>query len=152
MSTGTRRDPLPVYCFKVTIDSIGGETFFKSVSGLKSETEVTDFKAGGVNNTTFRLVGATKWPNLVLKRGFSQGFDELIKWRDEWLDEGKSLTRRSGTIYQLRTDLSVACSWEFQNGWPCKWELSEFDASKNELAIETLEIAHEGLKFIPSPK
>jgi phage tail-like protein len=36
-------------------------------------------------------------------------------------------------------------SWTFVRGWPVKWELSEFDASKNELAIETLEIAHEGL-------
>jgi phage tail-like protein len=147
MATGERRDPFPVYCFKVELPDIKGEAFFKSVSGLKSETEVTDFKAGGVNDTTFRLVGAVKWPNLVFKRGFSASFD-IIQWREKWVEAGGALSRVNGKIFQLKSDLSVACKWEFKNGWPCKWELSEFDASKNELSIETLEIAHEGLKFL----
>jgi len=57
------------------------------------------------------------------------------------------MTRTDGTIIQLDTALKVAAKWKFKRGWPCKWEISEFDASKSELAIETLEIAHEGLIF-----
>src|SRR5690606_8541050 len=86
-STGTRRDPLPVYCFKVTLDGLGEQAsaFFKSVSGLKYETEVTDFMEGGQNKFTHRLVGATKWSNIVLKRGFSKSFD-LLEWRQKWIN------------------------------------------------------------------
>jgi phage tail-like protein len=145
-STGTRRDPLPVYCFKIKLNGLGSDAsaFFKSVSGLKYETEVTDFMEGGQNRFTHRLVGATKWSNIVLKRGFSQSFD-LMKWREEWLNG--TFKRISGEIAQLDTKLKSICAWEFKDGWPCKWDLSEFDASKSELAIETLEIAHHGLVF-----
>jgi phage tail-like protein len=147
-STGTRRDPLPVYCFSIKLNTLSGEAsaFFKSVSGLKYETEVTDYQEGGQNKFTHRLVGATKWSNITLKRGFAKSFD-LVTWREEWINgKGK---RISGEITQLDTKLNRVCSWEFKDGWPCKWELSEFDASKSELAIETLEIAHHGLTFKP---
>ena len=150
MTTATRRDPLPVYCFKVTLERVPGHdaavAFFKSVSGLKYETDVTDFQEGGENGFTHRLVGATKWANIVLKRGFSQSV-EFVKWRQQWLEPGAK-ERISGNIIQLDTKLEEVCTWRFEKGWPCKWELSEMDASKSELAIETLEIAHHGLKLI----
>jgi len=56
-------------------------------------------------------------------------------------------TRIDGTITQLDGSLKARATWTFTRGWPCKWEISEFDASKSELAIETLEIAHEGLTW-----
>lgn len=146
-STGDRRDPLPVYCFRVELDLLGGSAsaFFKSVSGLKYETEVTDYQEGGQNRFTHRLVGATKWSNITLKRGFAKSFG-LMEWRQKWIDG--DCQRSSGTIIQLDTTrLKPVCSWKFKDGWPCKWELSEFDASKSELSIETLEIAHHGLTF-----
>lgn len=145
-ASSQRKDPFPVYCFRVEIigRAEGATAFFKSASGLKYETEVLDFQEGGQNAFTHRLVGPTKWSNLILKRGFAQSF-ELIKWRQEWVD-GK-YSRHNGKITQLNTKLEPVCTWEFKDGWPCKWELSEFDASKSELAIETLEIAHHGLKF-----
>lgn len=144
-----RKDPLPAFCFKVKITAEGleAEAFFKSVGGLKSETEVTDFRAGGVNHSTYKLVGATKWPNLVLKRGFS-GSEAITQWRNAWLQAGvvgTRVQRAEITITQLNTQLQPKFEWVFQEGWPCKWELSELDAAKNEVAIETLEIAHHGL-------
>jgi phage tail-like protein len=142
----TRRDPLPVFCFKVKLDGGGGEAFFKSVAGIKYETEVVPVREGGANDTTFQLVGATKWSNIVLKQGFT-GSSDLLKWRTEWLNG--TYTRRGGTIEQLDTALKTVATWKFVRGWPCKWEISEFDASKSELAIETLEIAHEGISFGP---
>lgn len=146
-ATSQRRDPFPVYCFRVDIQGIDGATaFFKSVGGLKSETEVVDFQEGGLNDRSHRLIGATKWSNLVFKRGFSQSRDLLI-WREQWLFN-KDRTRRNGTISQLNTKMDAVYVWQFEGGWPCKWELSEMDASKSELAIETLEIAHDGLYLI----
>ncbi len=146
---GNRKDPLTVFCFKVELSlpgGGGGEAFFKSVSGLKYETEVVPVREGGANDTTFLLQGATKWSNIVLKQGFT-GSSALLKWREEWLG-GKMIRIETGKIIQLDTkQLTPVAKWTFVRGWPCKWELSELDASKSELSIETLEIAHEGLKF-----
>ena len=148
VSPADRKDPLPVFCFKVQLNLAGGDTgeaFFKSVGGLKYETEIVPVKEGGVNNTTFNLVGSTKWSNIVLKQGYT-GNSALLKWREEWL--GGTYNRIStGKIIQLNTRLDPIATWTFYRGWPAKWEISEFDASKSELAIETLEIAHEGLEF-----
>jgi phage tail-like protein len=141
--SSVRHDPLPVFCFKVDLG--GMEAFFKSVSGLRYETETIPVREGGANDTTFMLVGATKWSNLVLKNGFTNN-SALLKWREEWI-RGSKLTRYSGTITQLDTALKPKAEWQFFRAWPCKWELSELDAAKSELAIETLELAHEGLKF-----
>jgi len=57
------------------------------------------------------------------------------------------MVRHSGKITQLDSALNPVCSWSFTGGFPVKWEISEFDASKNEVAIETLEIAHNGLTY-----
>ena len=153
MASGTRKDPLPVFCFKISLNLVGGasggEAFFKSVGGLRVETEAVPVKEGGANTTTFQLVGAVKWSNLVLKQGFTASSD-LIKWRQEWLN-GTMNRIATGTITQYDTAMNEAGKWTFYRGWPAKWELAELDASKSELAIETLEIVHEGLKFEPSP-
>lgn len=145
-----RFDPIPAFCFKVVLEIPGRvELFFKSVGGLKFETEVVDYRSGGVNDSTFKLLGATKWPNLVFKRGFvGRDQKELLTWRQSWLARSGALTRGKGTITQLATDLkTVKGEWSFIEGWPVKWELSELDGAKNEVAIETLEIAHHGLTF-----
>jgi phage tail-like protein len=142
---GHRKDPLPVFCFRVQW-AFGGDAFFKSVAGLTYETEVVPVKEGGVNDTTFQLPGSTKWANIVLKQGFTSS-SKLLHWREEWIKGSGS--RQPGTIIQLDTALKERAQWKFHNGWPCKWSMAELDASKSELAIETLEIAHDGLIFSP---
>lgn len=147
MPPADRKDPYLAFCFLVTVDVPGiGEAngFFKSVAGLESETEVVPFREGGVNGTTHQLVGAVKWKNIVLKRGFCG--PELVNWRKGWMNGPGA--RSSGKISQLAADgKTVVASWTFKDGWPCKWSLSELDASKSEISIETLEIAHEGIVF-----
>ena len=141
----TRNDPLPVFCFKVQLDTVGGDAFFKSVGGLKYEMETIPVRDGGNNATTFQLVGAAKWSNIVLKKGFTKD-SGMIAWRESWLGKpGKRVA--AGVIIQLDTALVPQAQWTFYNGFPVKWEVGEFDASKSELAIETLEIAHEGISY-----
>jgi phage tail-like protein len=143
-----RQDPLPVFCFLVQMNISGYgtmEAFFKSVGGLRMETEVIPVREGGANDTTFQLPGATKWSNIVLKQGFTKS-SGLIAWRQDWI-RGKMNRIPTGKIVQLDTAGKKQCGWTFHNGWPCKWEISELDASKSELAIETLEIAHDGIEF-----
>ncbi|MBP8807944.1 MAG: phage tail protein [Kofleriaceae bacterium] len=140
-------DPHLAYCFKVQVNApgISAVALFKSAGGLGDETEVFDYREGGNNATTHRLVGATKFKNIVLKRGLTG--PEFIAWRDMWRNPGPK-TRATGTIQQLDTKGNPQITWEFSEAWPCKWEMSEFDASKSEVSIETIEIAHEGLKKV----
>lgn len=142
----SRRDPYLAFCFRVNITNAGltdATGLFKSVGGLSFETEVVDFKEGGVNDMTHKLVGGTKFKNIVLKRGFSG--NEFANWWKQWQAPSAKPQRVSGTIEQLDTQGAVKAAWQFVGGWPCKYEVSEFDASKNEVTIETLEIAHQGL-------
>jgi phage tail-like protein len=155
MPPTVRYDPLTVFCFTLEIDGLFGpkEAFFKSVSGLKSETEVVPYREGGLNGHTHQLVGATKWPNLVLKRGFVSSpphSHKLIVWRQTWTAaENDALKRLRGKVTQLDSRMEPVCHWEFLDGWPCKWEGPDYDSSKSELAIETIEIAHSGLFYMP---
>ena len=151
MAPTERHDPLTVFCFKVSIDSIAAESdgavaFFRSVGGLKMESEMVKHKEGGRNHAVRQLVGPTTWANIVLKRGFT-GDPTFVKWRESWLKEDSAvLTRVSGTITQLDSSCGAAkVKWRFHRGWPIRWEGPAFDASKSEVSIETIEIAHEGL-------
>jgi phage tail-like protein len=144
-TSADRNDPLPVFSFLVELSIGGNQAFFKGVSGIRYETESVPVRAGGVNNTTYNLVGAVKWANLVFKQGFTKS-SQMMKWREDWM-VGKTMSRYPGTITMLDTALKAQAQWSFTRGWPCKWDISELDASKSEIAIESLEIAHDGLTY-----
>ena len=134
---GNRREAFGAYYFTVEIQGLQ-EAFFRSCGGLKSESEVMEIAEGGVNNTTHKRIGRTKFPNIVLKQGFAG--DSLWKLRKQ-SEDGK---RFSGVVMQKGPNGTFA-KWAFVDGWICKWEGPDFDASKNEISIESVEIAHEGL-------
>jgi phage tail-like protein len=139
-----RREAFGAYYFAVEIDGVK-DCFFRSCSGLKSEAEIQEVAEGGVNATTHKWIGRTKFPNIVLKQGFSGPPFTLWNMRKRFLDDGPMAIKRfSGTITQLGPGNSKA-KWAFEKGWICKWEGPDLDASKNEISIETIEIAHEGL-------
>ena len=119
-------DPHLAFCFRLEISGadIGAQALFKSVSGLQSITEPVPYKEGGFNVGTRNLVGSTKYPNIVLKRGFTGPPWTLLRWRQNWLDDspGRQLERLSGKITQLSSNLQAVCHWHFHRGWPCKWE------------------------------
>ena len=133
----SRREAFGAYYFTVEIEGLQ-DSFFRSCGGLKSESEVVEVAEGGVNNTTHKLIGRTKFPNIVLKQGFSG--DTLWKLRKQ--SEGGQ--RFNGVVVQKGPNGTHA-KWAFVDGWICKWEGPDFDASKNEISIESVEIAHEGL-------
>lgn len=143
---GQRKEAFGAYYFSVHIEGENIEdNFFRSVSGLKSESEVQEIAEGGVNTTTHKLIGRTKFPNIVLKKGFTGPPFTLWKMRKRYLnDGGRALKRFSGVIVQKGPNGTQA-KWTFTDGWICKWEGPDFDASKNEVSIESVEIAHEGL-------
>jgi phage tail-like protein len=139
-----RNDPYTVFNFRVEIDGIAA-VFFAEVSGLDSETAVIEYRTGDMKaNSSVKLPGLTKYANIVLKRGMTKDLS-LWQWRKAIVN-GQT-DRRNGVIVLMDEARADVLRWQFRNGWPAKWEGPDLDASANEVAIETLEIAHEGLEL-----
>jgi len=123
------------------------EGIFKEVSGLDSETEVIEHRVTGKggNLIVTKIPGALKWPNIVMKRGITDD-RRLHDWRHK-IEEGQVVAnRKNGTITLYAPDGSSVAKYSFKKAWPCKFKGPALDSSKNELAIEELELAHEGLE------
>jgi phage tail-like protein len=138
-----RTEPLPSYFFSV---EVGGQSIghFKSVTGLKIETEVIDYQEGGSTGSIRKLAGATRYANLRLTRRFT-GDRSLY---DRFVNTQKpNPVRVDGRIIMFDNHGTRLGTWEWVNGFPVKWQGPELDAAKNEVALETIEIAHEGLTW-----
>ena len=142
MATGTRVDPYRGYNFLVEIDGIS-QAGFQEASGLDSSTPAIDYREGGDPNHLRKIPGMNQFTAISLKRGMTDS-DELWKWRQTVVD-GKT-QRRNGSIVLLDDTGTEKVRWNFREGWPTKWTGPSFNATGNEIAIETLEIAHEGLR------
>lgn len=142
MAIGSRVDPYMNFNFLVEIDGIA-VAGFQECSGLDSTTEAVEYREGGENTTVRKLAGITKYSDITLKRGITDS-DELWNWRKSVID-GK-FERRSGSIILLDLERNEKLRWNFHNAWPTKWEGPTFDAKANDIAIETMVIAHEGIE------
>jgi phage tail-like protein len=144
MPTGERNDPYAQFNFLVEIDGVarGG---FSEASGLNAEQDVVEYREGSEDTTVRKLVGLKTFPNIMLKRGWTQDFD-LWLWRKTVL-EGVT-ERRSGSIVLLDEARQEALRFNFREGWICKWEGPQLNATTNEAAIESIEICHEGILLV----
>ena len=139
----TRKDPYRNCNFLVEIDGIT-QAGFTDCSGLGSTTDPVEYREGGDNTTPRKLPGQTKYTNISLKWGLTDS-RELYDWYRKVVT-GKP-ERRNGSIVVLDIDgLTEVVRWNFFNAWPSKMEGPSFSAKGNEVAIETLELAHEGIE------
>ena len=137
-----RDDPYKAFNFLVEIDGISVAAFCE-VSGLASETEVIEYRNGSDKlNAVRKLPGLTKYANIVLKRGVTQD-NQLWLWRKA-IEQGTP-DRRSGAIVLLDDERNPVRRWRFVEGWITKFDGPDLNAKGNDVAIETIEIAHEGL-------
>jgi phage tail-like protein len=139
--TGSRNDPFSAFNFLVEIDGVT-VAGFSECSGLTVETDVIEYRTGAEDITVRKLPGLKKFTNIALKRGFTNS-KELWDWRKTVMDG--QIERQSGSIVLLNEAREPALRYNFREAWPSKWEGPTFNAKNNEVAIETLEIAHEGL-------
>lgn len=140
-----RNEDLRLSAIQVAVTFDGMPTaFFHSVSGLSVEIEVLEVREGGIGEVR-KIPGRVKYPNIVLKQGFT-GASELQKWA--FRIAAGQFERKSGTIEMLDQAHKPIARYAFVNAWPTKVDLPDFDASSNELAIETIEITHEGLRLL----
>ena len=138
----TRKDPYFSYNFAVELDGITSMGF-KSCSGLDSSTTSIKYREGTDPTLTQReLPGMLHQTAITLSRGISQDH-ALWDWRNE-IATGKA-TRRDISII-LRDDLGAEkIRWNVRNAWPSKWTGPALEATSDAVAIETLELTHEGV-------
>ena len=141
--TGQRVDPYGNFNFLVEIDGITRAAFHE-VSGFDSTIDVIEHREGGENTTVRKLPGMTKHSNIVLKWGLADDAD-LYNWHRDAVN-GK-VQRRNGSIVLLDRRGQEVKRWNFFNAWPSKWTGPDLTAEGNDVAIETLELAHEGLEL-----
>jgi len=140
--TGSRNDPYSGFRYLVEIgaDSAG----FSECSGISSETAVIEYRNGDEDIRVRKLPGLKSVTNITLKRGMTKSLG-LWEWRKTVMD-GKT-ERRDGTVTLQDEAGQPVLRWTFEQGWPSKWEGPALNATGNEVAIETLEIAFEDLKL-----
>jgi len=145
MAAGQRNDPYGQFNFLIQIDNVT-KAGFSEVSGLSHDTNVMEYREGADNNhgvnTVRMLPGLIKQNRIVCKRGVIQ---DPSLWTCRLSVLNGATQRQSGSITLLDEGRNKVMSWSFHDGWPAKWEGPALNAKTSEVAIETLEIAHEGL-------
>ncbi len=142
MATGARKDPYRAYHFLVEIDGITSAGF-RECSGLDVSADPIEYREGSDRTTTRKLPGLAKYGNISLKRGTTDDA-QLWQWCKKAIDG--QVERKNGSIILLDDTGAEKVRWNFREGWPTKWTGPSFNATGNEVAIESLDIAHEGLE------
>jgi phage tail-like protein len=135
---------LPSY-FAVEIDGIQQGKFFKC-SGIEAETSVFEVEEGGLNTTTHKFLGRTRFPNIVLENGLSENSD-IFNWYQTVAMTNDPIERKDGSIVLYNPGGEEVKRWNFYRGIPFRYVGPTLDRAGLGTAIERIEIAHEGLEL-----
>ncbi|HEY0078513.1 MAG TPA: phage tail protein [Pyrinomonadaceae bacterium] len=143
--TGKRDDPYPQFNFLVEIDGIA-RAGFTECSGLTTDTDAVDYREGSDPTLNVRkLPGLRKYTNIVLKRGYTRD-KGLWNWRKRIINGINE--RRSADIILLDEQRNEVLRWRLREVWISKWDSGPFNAKTGDVAIETVELVHEGLEMV----
>lgn len=137
--------PLAKFHFRV---EWGGERLgFTEVTGLDMQVEAIEYREGtSPEYSKIKMPGLHKFSNLTLKRGSVAGDSDFYKWINTI--SLNQVERRDVVISLLNESHSPVLTWKAKNTFPVKLQASDLKADGNEVAIETLELAHEGLSLV----
>lgn len=139
-----RNDPYVAFNYLIEIGGIrvGG---FNEVSGLDAEIEPVDYRNGDEDFVARKLPGLKKFPAIVLKRGIIGDLDAF-----EWFRRGArgTVDRREGAIVMRDEVRNEVMRWKFVRGWVSKYTGPSLKADSSAVAIESIEITHEGLEVV----
>ena len=144
-----RNDPYLACNFEVEIVGISDDGksvkgSFSEVSGLQAEIDVIEYRNGTEANSVRKLTGLHKFTNITLKRGI---IGDLSLW-NWWLNAARGNVQRAVVVITLLDEnRNPVMVWKLTRAWPCKWTGPLLNAKCNEVALETLEICHEGLEI-----
>jgi phage tail-like protein len=142
MATGTRNDPLRTFNFELVIDNLSSGAF-SEVSGLTADGDAVDYREGtDLRSNVRKLPGLRKYTNIMLKRGYTTN-RELWDWYMNIVNGVPD--RRNVTIVLKNEQRQPVLRWHADEAWINKIEGPGFKAAGNEVAIESVELVHEGL-------
>ena len=134
--------PQAKFRYKVEIDGLeaGG---FSEATGFDASIDVIEYREGDMTaETPMKIAGLKKYGNITLKQGLT---DSRVMY--DWLAAGVNgeVQRKTLTLTLLNDTQAPAASWQIINAWPTKYTAPDFNATASEVAIESIEIAHEGM-------
>ena len=141
-----RKDPYRQFRFRVEIDGIT-QAGFSECSFADTTTDSVEYREGDELPTARKLSGLTKYGNITLKWGITDTM-EIYSWRQQIIDTGAEGARKNMSIILVDEAGSDKARWDITRAWPTKYDPPDFSAKGNEVAIETLEIVHEGFKRV----
>ncbi|OAQ41697.1 phage tail protein [Pedobacter psychrophilus] len=147
---GTTQDtiwPLPKFNFSVII--CGQVVPFQEVSGLETEAQIIEYRAGNSKQfSTVKMPGIAKYKNVTLKKGIFLRDNKFFDWFNSITMN--TLKRETITIQLLDQTGNPTMTWTLLNAWPTKISGTDLKSDGNEVAVETIEIAHEGITIANS--
>jgi len=136
--------PLPKFYFKVNLGSQDSTVSFQEVSGLDTETQPIEYRHGDNKLfSTIKMPGISKSGNVTLKKGIFVNDNNFWKWYDAI--KMNVIKRESVVIQLLDEKAKPTMTWTLSNAWPTKITGTDMKSDANEVAVETIELAHEGL-------
>lgn len=134
--------PYKKYNYKVLIDQAEAAGF-SEVSSPDITADPIEYREGNMSGKTpGKQPGILKYSNVTLKRGTT---DSKVFW--DWINEIKSgtVTRKTVVITLMDDEMNEVASWQLEKAWPTKYTAPDFNATSNEIAIESLELVTEGI-------
>jgi phage tail-like protein len=137
----------PIVKFQFSVKIGEQEAYFQEVTGLSAEIQQIEYRSGNSKEfSTVKMPGIKKYGNITLKKGIfkdDKGFGELYQ-----KVVMNSFERKTITISLLDENNKVTMSWKLANAFPSKITVTDMKTNANELAVETMELAHEGLTLL----
>lgn len=134
--------PLPKFHFRVEWG--GSKISFTEVTGLNIENEMIEYRDGSSPEYhKIKMPGLQKYGNVTLKRGMFTSDNEFFQWLNTV--SLSKIERRDITISLLNENHEPVYIWRLKNAWPTKVTAPDLKSDANEVAVETIEMAHEGL-------
>ncbi len=141
-----RRDPYRNFRFRVEIDGLTAAGF-SEVSIGETVTDVIDYREGNEPTHVRKLPGLQKFANVTLKRGMTASM-ELYGWHKQILDGDIGAARRNVAVTVLDQSGADAARFIIRDAWPVKYQAGDLNAKGNEVLIELLELANEGIERV----
>lgn len=150
-SAADKEVDLPVaFYFKVAFGSDGGDidAAFQEVSGISTTLETEAYHEGGQNDFVVQLPTKIAHSKLVLKRGIAKASSNLVKWCVDVLEDGfpKGVKPALVSVRLLNAEHEAVRVWNFENAYPVGWEIESLNSTKNEVAIEKIELQYSRVK------
>ena len=139
--------PTPAFHFKVKIEGAPAtaDASFEEVDGIGATIHTEQLQGGGDNGFTRYAPKSVTFPKLVLKRGVTSMDSDLVQWCQDtimnWLDQSK-VVRRQVLVHLLDEKGAPRYAWRFAEAFPVDWKLGAFNARKNEVAMETVQLVY----------